>query len=255
MTDQPPSRARPIVAVIGDGDPRGPDAHRLLEWAEEVGHMAGAVAATVVTGGLGGVMRAASRGAVGAGGRRSASCPDPTRPRRTSTWTPIATGLGGRQPRGRHVGRRRGRRRRPARHAVRDRAGPAHGAPRGDAQLVAARGRWPLRRADDPSRQGSPWRRPPLHCVSRRKVRRLISGGYFRRMVRRPAVGVNWWHVATNIGDGAVGLLRLVRGRSRPHLHRPTNDSVASCKAVIAAGDPVIDWRAMARLPECCPGH
>ena len=27
----------PHVAVIGEGDPRGPDAHRLLEWAEEVG--------------------------------------------------------------------------------------------------------------------------------------------------------------------------------------------------------------------------
>ena len=58
----------PVVAVIGDGDPRGPDAHRILEWAEEVGQLLARGGATVVTGGLGGVMRAASRGARGAGG-------------------------------------------------------------------------------------------------------------------------------------------------------------------------------------------
>jgi uncharacterized protein (TIGR00725 family) len=60
---------RPLmVAVIGDADPRGPDAHRTLEWAEEVGLLLARAGATVVTGGLGGVMRAASRGARGAGG-------------------------------------------------------------------------------------------------------------------------------------------------------------------------------------------
>ena len=57
-----------IVAVIGDGDPRGPDAHRILELAEEVGQTLARGGATVVTGGLGGVMRAASRGARGVDG-------------------------------------------------------------------------------------------------------------------------------------------------------------------------------------------
>lgn len=64
---QTPQRP-PHVAVIGDGDPRGPDAHRILEWAEEVGLLLARGGATVVTGGMGGVMRAASRGAAGAGG-------------------------------------------------------------------------------------------------------------------------------------------------------------------------------------------
>lgn len=59
----------PFVAVIGDGDPRGPDAQRILEWAEEVGQLLARAGATVVTGGMGGVMRAASRGAAGAGGQ------------------------------------------------------------------------------------------------------------------------------------------------------------------------------------------
>ncbi len=27
----------PYIAVIGDGQPRGPDARRSLEWAEEIG--------------------------------------------------------------------------------------------------------------------------------------------------------------------------------------------------------------------------
>jgi hypothetical protein len=62
-----PQRA-PHVAVIGDGDPQGVDAHRILEWAEEVGHLLARSGATLVTGGLGGVMRAASRGAASAGG-------------------------------------------------------------------------------------------------------------------------------------------------------------------------------------------
>jgi uncharacterized protein (TIGR00725 family) len=58
----------PHVAVIGDGEPRGPDAHRMLEWAEEIGQLLARAGATVVTGGLGGVMLAASRGAASAGG-------------------------------------------------------------------------------------------------------------------------------------------------------------------------------------------
>jgi hypothetical protein len=58
----------PHVAVIGEGDPRGPDAHRLLEWAEEAGALLARAGATIVTGGLGGVMEAASRGAAATGG-------------------------------------------------------------------------------------------------------------------------------------------------------------------------------------------
>lgn len=58
----------PHVAVIGEGDLRGPDAHRILEWAEEAGQLLARSGATIVTGGLGGVMRAASRGAAAAGG-------------------------------------------------------------------------------------------------------------------------------------------------------------------------------------------
>jgi uncharacterized protein (TIGR00725 family) len=57
-----------VVAVIGDGDPRGPDAARILDWAEEAGQLLARAGATVVTGGLGGVMRAASRGAASEGG-------------------------------------------------------------------------------------------------------------------------------------------------------------------------------------------
>jgi len=69
MTSRPPTPRAPHVAVIGDGDPRGPEAQRILEWAEEVGQLLARGGATVVTGGLGGVMRAASRGAAGAGGQ------------------------------------------------------------------------------------------------------------------------------------------------------------------------------------------
>jgi uncharacterized protein (TIGR00725 family) len=58
----------PHVAVIGESDPHGPDAQRLLDWAEEAGLLLARSGATVVTGGLGGVMQAASRGASLAGG-------------------------------------------------------------------------------------------------------------------------------------------------------------------------------------------
>lgn len=68
MPDQPRPPRPPLVAVIGDADPRGPDAHRIMEWAEEAGQLLARGGATVVTGGLGGVMRAASRGAAMAGG-------------------------------------------------------------------------------------------------------------------------------------------------------------------------------------------
>lgn len=94
MPDRPPVRPR-FVAVIGDGDPRGPDAHRLLEWAEEVGQHLARGGAVVVTGGLGGIMRAASRGAAAAGGETIGILPgaDPTEANEF-VRTPIATGLG-----------------------------------------------------------------------------------------------------------------------------------------------------------------
>ena len=95
MSDRAPAPRSRFVAVIGDGDPRGPDAHRLLEWAEEVGQHLARGGAIVVTGGLGGIMRAASRGAVGAGGETIGILPgaDPAEANEYIR-TPIATGLG-----------------------------------------------------------------------------------------------------------------------------------------------------------------
>jgi uncharacterized protein (TIGR00725 family) len=95
MSDRPDDQRPPYVAVIGDGDPQGPDAHRLLEWAEEIGHELALAGATVVTGGLGGVMRAASRGAIGAGGVTIGILPgaDPSEANEFVS-IPIATGLG-----------------------------------------------------------------------------------------------------------------------------------------------------------------
>jgi uncharacterized protein (TIGR00725 family) len=93
---EPIARTRPAyVAVIGDGDPRGPDSSRILEWAEEVGLDLARGGAVVVTGGLGGVMRAASRGAAGAGGQTIGILPgaDPAEANEF-VQTPIATGLG-----------------------------------------------------------------------------------------------------------------------------------------------------------------
>ena len=85
----------PYVAVIGDGDPRGPDAHRVLDMAEEVGQHLARSGATVVTGGLGGVMRAASRGALGAGGETIGILPGSDRGEANEfVRTAIATGLG-----------------------------------------------------------------------------------------------------------------------------------------------------------------
>jgi uncharacterized protein (TIGR00725 family) len=83
------------VAVIGEGDPRGPDAQRILDWAEEIGRTLAIGGAVVVTGGLGGVMRAASRGAAAAGGETIGILPG-TDPGEANEFvrTPIATGLG-----------------------------------------------------------------------------------------------------------------------------------------------------------------
>jgi uncharacterized protein (TIGR00725 family) len=93
---EPTARPRqPYVAIIGDRDPRGPDAHRILEWAEEVGQLLARDGAAVVTGGLGGVMRAASRGAAGAGGLTIGILPDDDPAEANEYVTiPIATGLG-----------------------------------------------------------------------------------------------------------------------------------------------------------------
>lgn len=95
MTQTVPPQRPPYVAVIGDGDPRGPEAHRVLEWAEEAGQLLARGGAVVITGGLGGVMRAASRGARAAGGVTIGILPgaDPAEANEFIS-IPIATGLG-----------------------------------------------------------------------------------------------------------------------------------------------------------------
>ena len=95
MSDRPTQIRPPYVAVIGDGEPSGPDAHRILEWAEEVGQQLARGGAVVVTGGLGGVMRAASRGALMAGGETIGILPGADASEANEyVRTPIATGLG-----------------------------------------------------------------------------------------------------------------------------------------------------------------
>lgn len=95
VTDRAAEPRPPFVAVIGDGDPRGPEAHRILEWAEEVGHLLARGGATVITGGLGGVMRAASRGASSVGGQAIGILPGADASEANEYVTlPIATGLG-----------------------------------------------------------------------------------------------------------------------------------------------------------------
>jgi len=95
MTQPTPRPRPPHVAVIGDGDPRGPEAHRTLEWAEEIGQLLARGGAVVITGGLGGVMRAASRGAQAGGGTTIGILPgaDPADANEFVS-IPIATGLG-----------------------------------------------------------------------------------------------------------------------------------------------------------------
>ena len=95
MSQQPTRQRQPHVAVIGDGDPRGPEAHRILEWAEEVGQLLARGGAVVVTGGLGGVMRAASRGAQASGGGTIGILPGSDAAEANEFVTiPIPTGLG-----------------------------------------------------------------------------------------------------------------------------------------------------------------
>ena len=95
MTQPTPHPRSPHVAVIGDGDPRGPEAHRILEWAEEVGQLLARGGAVVITGGLGGVMRAASRGARGVGGATIGILPGADAAEANEFVSiPVATGLG-----------------------------------------------------------------------------------------------------------------------------------------------------------------
>ncbi len=95
MADSAVGKRQLMVAVIGDGEPRGPDAHRVLEWAEEVGALIARSGAALVTGGLGGVMRAAARGAVGEGGLTIGILPgDDPEEANEYVRLPIATGLG-----------------------------------------------------------------------------------------------------------------------------------------------------------------
>jgi uncharacterized protein (TIGR00725 family) len=95
MSEPRPFSRPPYVAVIGEGDPRGPDTQRMLDWAEEIGRDLARAGAVVVTGGLGGVMHAASRGAVAAGGETIGILPG-SDPDEANEYvrTPIATGLG-----------------------------------------------------------------------------------------------------------------------------------------------------------------
>jgi uncharacterized protein (TIGR00725 family) len=95
VSEQPVRPRPPYVAVVGDSDPRGPDANRILEWAEEIGQQLARGGATVITGGLGGVMRASARGAMGAGGETIGILPT-ANPSDANEYirTPIATGLG-----------------------------------------------------------------------------------------------------------------------------------------------------------------
>jgi uncharacterized protein (TIGR00725 family) len=82
-----------IIAVCGPGDPdAGP---RALADAEAAGRVIAEAGATLVCGGLGGVMEAACRGAAQAGGVTVGLLPGED-PRAANRWVsvPLATGLG-----------------------------------------------------------------------------------------------------------------------------------------------------------------
>ena len=79
------------VAVVGSGTATG----ELYEKAREVGKLLAEGGATVVCGGLSGVMEAAARGATGAGGVAIGILPDEDRRRQNSYLTySVATGTG-----------------------------------------------------------------------------------------------------------------------------------------------------------------
>jgi uncharacterized protein (TIGR00725 family) len=95
VSDATPRQRQPHIAVIGDGDPRGPEAHRILEAAEEVGQLLARGGAVVITGGMGGVMRAASRGAQAGGGTTIGILPGADAGEANEFVSiPIPTGLG-----------------------------------------------------------------------------------------------------------------------------------------------------------------
>jgi uncharacterized protein (TIGR00725 family) len=84
-------RPRLLVAVVGPGDA---DAE-CLAVAEEVGRLLGEADATVLSGGLGGVMEAACRGASGAGATTVGILPGNDRAEANRVVSvPLATGLG-----------------------------------------------------------------------------------------------------------------------------------------------------------------
>ncbi len=85
------ARSRVYVAVVGPGD--ATDAE--IEAAQEVGGELAAAGAAVITGGLGGVMAAACRGAADAGGLTIGILPGGDR-RAANEWVSVAipTGLG-----------------------------------------------------------------------------------------------------------------------------------------------------------------
>jgi uncharacterized protein (TIGR00725 family) len=78
------------VAVVGPGSDATPDD---LAAAREVGSLLGAAGAIVITGGLGGVMAAATEGAAAAGGVTVALQPGATRAPSAATVV-LPTGLG-----------------------------------------------------------------------------------------------------------------------------------------------------------------
>ncbi|MBT8398037.1 MAG: TIGR00725 family protein [Gemmatimonadetes bacterium] len=82
---------RPRISVVGAGQATP----REIELAEELGAALGRLGAIVITGGLGGVMAAASRGCLEAGGTTVGVLPG-TDPEAANPWVeiPLATGMG-----------------------------------------------------------------------------------------------------------------------------------------------------------------
>jgi uncharacterized protein (TIGR00725 family) len=91
MTDDVRARRPPVVAVIGAGDCDDATQRR----AEEVGRLLAQAGAIVVTGGLGGVMEGASKGAKEAGGLVIGVLPGRSADEANRyVEVPIVTGLG-----------------------------------------------------------------------------------------------------------------------------------------------------------------